>query len=494
MLVKTLFSQAGNIAQKVHIVVEHYRSTVANLLNGKAKAMVVVSSRKEAVRWQLAINKYIEEKGYPLRTLVAFSGEVNDKESGPEPFKETSSDPNPGLKGRDIREAFKEGKFQILLVANKFQTGFDQPLLCGMYVDKRLARIQAVQTLSRLNRSYPGKEVTYVLDFVNEPDDVLAAFKTNYTNAELSYTTDPNIVLNLRAKLDATGYYDEPEIERGVAVILDPKAKQSQLESAITPVRSAMPLLKGVTVETCDGNDTVYGSEVNDNVPTGNGNDFLFGMGGNDVMDAGSGDDFLFGSAGRDVLIGGPGRDLLRGQGSSGDFLTGGPGIDVIDGGAGTDRLVESFPGSTSILLTQTQLHVDSEPDEVRNVEVAEIWGGNGGVTIDARSFSGSTLLYGGAGADRLFPGNGNDQLFGMAGDDTLDSGGGNDWLLGAAGRDVLRAGDGDDVLRGQGSSGDRLIGGAGADRLDGGGGRDAILFDTDDTVIPDVLDILFLS
>lgn len=224
-----------NIAQKVQIVVEHYRSTVANLLNGKAKAMVVVSSRKEEVRWQLAINKYIEEKGYPLRTLVAFSGEVNDKESGPEPFKETSSDLNPGLKGRDIREAFKEDKFPILL-ANKFQTGFDQPLLCGMYVDKRLAGIQAVQTLSRLNRSYPGKEDTYVLDFVNEPDDVLATFKTYYTTAELSDTTDPNIILNLRAKLDATGYYDEPEIERVVAVILDPKAKQSQLESAITPV------------------------------------------------------------------------------------------------------------------------------------------------------------------------------------------------------------------------------------------------------------------
>ena len=225
-----------NIAQKVQIVVEHYRELVAPLLNGKAKAMVVVSSLLEAVRWQLAIEKYITEKGYPLKSLVAFSGEVNDKESGPEPFKETSKELNPGLKGRNIAEAFKDDQFQILLVANKFQTGFDQPLLCGMYVDKRLDGIQAVQTLSRLNRCYPGKDDTYVLDFVNDSEQVLNAFKTYYTTAQLADATDPNIILDLRSKLDATGYYDEHEIERVVNVILNPKAKQSQLETAITPV------------------------------------------------------------------------------------------------------------------------------------------------------------------------------------------------------------------------------------------------------------------
>ncbi|WP_166822582.1 type I restriction endonuclease subunit R [Thalassoroseus pseudoceratinae] len=225
-----------NIAQKVQIVVEHFRETVAPLLGSKAKAMVVTTSRKEAVRWQLAINKYIQEKGYALKTLVAFSGEVDDKESGPEPFKETSTVLNPDLKGRHIAEAFKEDQFQILLVANKFQTGFDQPLLCGMYVDKRLAGIQAVQTLSRLNRCYPGKDDTYILDFVNEPDEILGAFKTYYTTAELSDATDPNIILDLRSKLDALGYYDEHEIERVVKVVLDPKSKQKQLEAAITPV------------------------------------------------------------------------------------------------------------------------------------------------------------------------------------------------------------------------------------------------------------------
>jgi type I restriction enzyme, R subunit len=225
-----------NIAQKVEIVVEHYRQYVAPLLNGTAKAMVVVGSRVEAVRWQIAINKYIKDHGYTIRTLVAFSGDVNDAESGPEPFSENSKILNPGLNGRDIREAFKGGEYQILLVANKFQTGFDQPLLCGMYVDKRLAGIQAVQTLSRLNRAHPGKDTTYVLDFVNEAGEVLEAFKTYYDTATLSGTTDPNLVFDLRAKLDASGHYDDFEVDRVVAVELNPRAKQSELVAALEPV------------------------------------------------------------------------------------------------------------------------------------------------------------------------------------------------------------------------------------------------------------------
>lgn len=145
-----------NIAQKVEVVVEHFREFVGPLLEGKGKAMVVVGSRQEAVRWKLAIDKYIKERGYRIGTLVAFSGEVNDKESGPDPFSEKSPTTNANLRGRSIREAFDTDEYQILLVANKFQTGFDQPLLCGMYVDKRLAGVQAVQTLSRLNRAYDG--------------------------------------------------------------------------------------------------------------------------------------------------------------------------------------------------------------------------------------------------------------------------------------------------------------------------------------------------
>jgi type I restriction enzyme, R subunit len=198
--------------------------------------MVVLGSRKEAVRWQLAIDKYITSRGYQIGTLVAFSGEVNDSESGPDAFTENSKSLNPGLNGRDIRDAFKGDDYQILLVANKFQTGFDQPLLCGMYVDRRLAGIQAVQTLSRLNRAYPGKDTTYVLDFVNSSEEVLAAFKTYYDTAELESVTDPNLVYDLRAKLDASGHYDEFEVERVVAVEMNPKAKQGDLIAALEPV------------------------------------------------------------------------------------------------------------------------------------------------------------------------------------------------------------------------------------------------------------------
>lgn len=225
-----------NISQKVQIVVEHYRANVRPLLDGRAKAMVVVGSRLEAVRWQLAIQKYIKEQGYDLGTLVAFSGEVSDPKTGPEPFTETSKGLNPALAGRDIREAFKLPEYHILLVANKFQTGFDQPLLCGMYVDRRLAGIQAVQTLSRLNRAHPGKDTTYVLDFVNAGDDILAAFRTYFETAELDNVTDPNIVLDLKAKLDGLGYYDEFEVNRVVDVELNPSAKQGDLVAAITPV------------------------------------------------------------------------------------------------------------------------------------------------------------------------------------------------------------------------------------------------------------------
>jgi type I restriction enzyme, R subunit len=229
-----------NISQKVEVVVEHFRDYVAPLLGGRGKAMVVVASRKEAVRWKLAVERYIKDRGYPIGALVAFSGEVNDKESGPDGFTETSKLMNPNLKGRDIRDAFDGDEFQILLVANKFQTGFDQPLLCGMYVDKRLAGIQAVQTLSRLNRCHPGKDTTFVVDFVNDPKDVLEAFKTYHTTAELSSTTDPDLVFNLRAKLDGAGHYDDFEVDRVVAVELKPGAKQSELVAALEPVANRL--------------------------------------------------------------------------------------------------------------------------------------------------------------------------------------------------------------------------------------------------------------
>ena len=145
-------------------------------------------------------------------------------------------------------------------MANKFQTGFDQPLLCGMYVDKKLGGIQAVQTLSRLNRAHPGKDTTYVLDFVNEAGGVLRAFKTYYETAELEATTDPNLIFDLRAKLDAAGHYDDFEVERLAKVEMDPRATQAQLVAAIYPVADrllkrykALQQARAAAIEADDG-------------------------------------------------------------------------------------------------------------------------------------------------------------------------------------------------------------------------------------------------
>ncbi|MGV0661135.1 type I restriction enzyme subunit R domain-containing protein, partial [Mycolicibacterium pulveris] len=138
------------IAQKAAIIVEHFRANVADLLDGHAKAMVVTDSRKAAVRYKGAIDDYIAKKGYGYGTLVAFSGTVHDPESGPEDFTEATM--NPGV--RDLRTSFRGDEYKVMIVANKFQTGFDQPLLCAMYVDKLLSGVTAVQTLSRLNRTY----------------------------------------------------------------------------------------------------------------------------------------------------------------------------------------------------------------------------------------------------------------------------------------------------------------------------------------------------
>ncbi|GAB4200759.1 MAG: DEAD/DEAH box helicase family protein [Roseiflexaceae bacterium] len=222
-----------NISQKVQIIVEHFRATVQGLLGGQAKAMVVTGSRKEAVRYKRALDAYIRQQGYHLAALVAFSGEVSDPESGPGPFSETTM--NPGLKGRDIRVAFAGDEYQVLIVANKYQTGFDQPLLCAMYVDKRLDGITAVQTLSRLNRTAPGKDTTYVLDFVNDPDDILAAFLPYYRSARLAGVTDPNLIHSLQRKLDDARIYTEAEIAALVRVYLDPKGKQAALQAALAP-------------------------------------------------------------------------------------------------------------------------------------------------------------------------------------------------------------------------------------------------------------------
>jgi type I restriction enzyme, R subunit len=211
-----------NIAQKVMLIVEHFKDKVLGLLNGQAKAMVVTSSRKEAVRYKLCFDKYIAEKGYQkIHAMVAFSGEVAFADKDPnvasligEKFTESSMNPN--LKGRDIRKAFDSDDYQVMIVANKFQTGFDQPKLCAMYVDKKLAGVECVQTLSRLNRTYPNKAETgtFVLDFFNEPDDILSAFQPYYQTAELADVSDPNLIFTLHDKLRAAGIFTWQEVEQ----------------------------------------------------------------------------------------------------------------------------------------------------------------------------------------------------------------------------------------------------------------------------------------
>ena len=223
-----------NIAQKVVVIVEHFREHVAGKIGGKAKAMVVTDSRKAAVRYKLAMDRYLRERGYAdLKALVAFSGSVEDLESGPDEFTEATM--NPDTKGRDPAEAFKQDEYRLLLVANKYQTGFDQPLLHSMYVDKRLSGVLAVQTLSRLNRTCPGKEETFVLDFVNKPDEILESFQPYYRAAAMESVTDPNIVHELQIKLDQAGVYFVAEVEGFAEAFFDPKRKQASLHAHLKP-------------------------------------------------------------------------------------------------------------------------------------------------------------------------------------------------------------------------------------------------------------------
>jgi type I restriction enzyme R subunit len=224
-----------NISQKVVVIVEHFREHVAAKIGGKAKAMLVTDSRKAAVRYKLAIDKYIREQKYTdLRTLVAFSGSVNDPESGPHEFTESSL--NAEVKGQEPSETFKGDEYRILLVANKYQVGFDQPLLHSMYVDKRLSGVLAVQTLSRLNRMHPGKEDTFVLDFVNKPEEILKSFQPYYRTAQLEEVTDPNVVHELMTKLSKANVYFWTEVEAYAKAFFNPKVKsQAALHAPLKP-------------------------------------------------------------------------------------------------------------------------------------------------------------------------------------------------------------------------------------------------------------------
>lgn len=227
-----------NISQKVEVIVEHFRTNIRGLLNGQAKAMVVTSSRQEAVRYQLALKAYVQQMGYgDVHPLVAFSGSVLPDEVIPEEVTENSSLLNAGLNGRDLADAFDTQDFNVMIAANKYQTGFDQPKLCAMYVDKKLQGVDCVQTLSRLNRTFGDSKETFILDFFNEPKDILDAFLPYYTKAELTDVTDPQIIYDLQKKLDAEGIYYWQEVEAFALAFFDPKAKGSALNFYTKPAK-----------------------------------------------------------------------------------------------------------------------------------------------------------------------------------------------------------------------------------------------------------------
>ena len=189
-----------NIEQVVSVIVEHFRLYVMHELGGRAKAMVVTGSRLAAVKYKLAFDRYIKEQGYTgIRSLVAFSGTVEDPDDPGSSYTEVGM--NDGLAESELPETFERDHYRVLLVAEKYQTGFDQPLLQTMYVVKRLAGVQAVQTLSRLNRIAPGKSRTFVLDFANEEDDIYKAFKPYYETTPIGENADPHRLSELQHRL-----------------------------------------------------------------------------------------------------------------------------------------------------------------------------------------------------------------------------------------------------------------------------------------------------
>ena len=235
-----------NIAQKTEVMVEHFQTFTRHRIRGRAKAMVVTGSRLEAVRYKQSFDRYIQEKGYPIKSLVAFSGTVEDDKAPGVSYTEVEM--NQGIRETELPEHFATGEYQVLLVAEKYQTGFDQPLLHTLYIDKRLAGIQAVQTLSRLNRTHPHKEDCFVLDFVNDRDEIQEAFKAYYEGAELGEEVEPARMYAIKEELDASGIYLAEEVQRFCTIYFKPSKRQSPqdhqaMNAALDPAVSRFAVL-----------------------------------------------------------------------------------------------------------------------------------------------------------------------------------------------------------------------------------------------------------
>ena len=225
-LARVLTLHPHNIATKTEVIVEHFRTHVKHKIGGRAKAMVVTDSRLHAVRYKQAVDQYITEKGYTdVKTLVAFSGVVEDPDAPSKSWTEVSM--NEGIKESELPEKFDSPDYQVLLVAEKYQTGFDQPLLHTMYVDKKLTGLQAVQTLSRLNRTCPGKEDTFVLDFRNKPEEIFKAFKPYYEDTPSDELLDAQHLYRLQHQIEELGLIFEEEITAFCAVYFKPRRKET---------------------------------------------------------------------------------------------------------------------------------------------------------------------------------------------------------------------------------------------------------------------------
>ncbi len=225
-----------NIEQKTEVMIEHFREHVGRQLGGRGKAMVVTASRIQAVRYKIAFERYLAEQGYAdIRPLVAFSGTVKDPDTGIE-YTEPGMNPD-AVTGKPIPESqlperFGSSDYQLLLVANKYQTGFDQPLLCAMYVDKRLDGVQAVQTLSRLNRKIAGKDEPFVLDFVNKPEEIYAAFKPYFDSTSLQESAKPEMLPAIKHELDQLQVYHWSEVEAFARIFYRQPDRQNPADHA----------------------------------------------------------------------------------------------------------------------------------------------------------------------------------------------------------------------------------------------------------------------
>lgn len=220
-----------NLAQKTEVIIEHYRQVVMKKIGGMAKAMVVTGSRLHAVRYYFEFKRYIQEKGYTnIKPLVAFSGTVNDPDIPRSEYTEAGLN---GFSEKQLAKKFNTPEFQILLVAEKYQTGFDQPLLHTMYVDKKMSGVKAVQTLSRLNRIHPGKEDTFVLDFANDEEDILNSFQPYYELTTIDKPSDPNHLYDLKNAIEKHQVIWQTEMDAYCKLFFKTRAKIKPADQGI---------------------------------------------------------------------------------------------------------------------------------------------------------------------------------------------------------------------------------------------------------------------